>query len=73
VRRRAEAAGVVKVRRGATAYELVPDAAHPAAHVTGVRLLTTVPGASATPGGAVRIPGLPRDPVEAAERLLEML
>ena len=73
VRRRAEAAGIVKVRRGATAYELVLDPGHPAAHAAGVRLLTSVPGASATPGGAVRIPGLPRDPVEAAERLLEML
>jgi transcription-repair coupling factor (superfamily II helicase) len=73
VRRRAEGAGIVKVRRGATAYELVLDPGHPAAHTTGVRLLTTVPGASATSGGAVRIPGLPRDPVEAAERLLEML
>jgi len=60
VRRRAEAAGIVKVRRGATAYELVPDSAHPAAHATGVRLLTTIPGASATPGGAVRIPGCSR-------------
>ncbi len=74
VRRRAEASGVVKVRRGATSYELALDGGHPAAHGTGVRLLTTVPGAIATPGGeALRIPGLPRDPVEAASALLELL
>jgi len=63
-----EAAGIVKVRRGATAYELVPDSAHPAAHATGVRLLTTIPGASATPGGAVRIPR-PAAARDAARRL----
>ncbi len=73
VRRHAEAAGIVKVRRGAAAYELFLDAGHPEAHAAGVRLLTTVPGAAATPGGSLRLPGLPRDPVEAAGRLLELL
>jgi transcription-repair coupling factor (superfamily II helicase) len=73
LRRRAEAAGIVRVRRGAAAYELVLDPAHPLAHATGVRLLTTVPGATATPGGALRIPGLLREPVAAAGVLLEML
>ena len=73
LRRHAEERGIVKVRRGAAAYELVLDANHPAAHATGVRLLTTVPGAAATPAGAVRLPGLPRDPVEAAGALLELL
>jgi transcription-repair coupling factor (superfamily II helicase) len=74
LRRHAEARGVVKVKRGAAGYELVLDPAHPAAHGTGVRLLTTVPNAVAAPGGAaVRIPGLPRDPVEAAGALLKLL
>jgi len=73
LRRRAEGAGIVRVRRGATAYELALDTGHPAAHATGVRLLTTVAGVSATPSGTLRMPGLPRDPIEAAQRLLEML
>ncbi len=74
VRRHAEDGGIVKVRRGAAAYELALDSNHPAAHDTAVRLLTTVPGVVAAPGGgSLRIPGLPREPVEAAAALLELL
>ncbi|HPC81753.1 MAG TPA: transcription-repair coupling factor [Thermoanaerobaculaceae bacterium] len=73
LRRRAEAAGIVRVRRTGMAFEVVflPD--HPAAHQAALALLTGVPGGSMTPAGVVRVPCAERDALAAARWLAELL
>ncbi len=73
VRRRAEALGLVRVRRAATAYELAFDSAHARSHPTAMGLLAAVPGATLTPAQVVRLPFGGRDPAANATELLELL
>jgi transcription-repair coupling factor (superfamily II helicase) len=73
VRRHAEALGIVRVRRSASAYELTFDPGHPAAHPSVLALLASASGSALTPAQLLRIPAASRDPAEGARALLELL
>jgi len=73
VRRRAEAVGLVRVRRTATSYELAFDSGHAQSHPTAMALLAAVPGATLTPAQVVRLPLAGRDPAANAAELLGLL
>ena len=73
LRRRAEAAGIVRVRRIPMGWELAFDPQHPAAHTAGTALLAAAPEAVVTPAGVVRLPAVERDPFTAVTRLVEIL
>jgi len=72
LRRRAETAGIVRVRRTGLTFELTLDPAHPRAHATALALVAAAPGAALSPDGSLRIP-LAGRPAEAAEGLLRLL
>jgi hypothetical protein len=46
---------------------------HPAADTTALTLVATEPSAGLSPTGVVRLRGLPRDPYEGAQALLDRL
>ena len=73
LRRRAEAAGIVRVRRTALGWELAFDPQHPGAHAAGTALVAAAPAAMVTPAGVVRLPSAEPDPVAAVTRLAELL
>jgi transcription-repair coupling factor (superfamily II helicase) len=73
VRRRAEQAGVTRVRRTGLAFELAFDASHPLAHDVAMALLERAPGATLSPAGVLRLPAPVRDPAAAAAALAELL
>ncbi len=73
VRRRAEALGVTRIKRGPLAIELAFDPAHPAAHPAAMALLAAAPGAALTPAGVLRLPLAEREPARAAAALVELL
>ncbi|MGV8042353.1 MAG: transcription-repair coupling factor [Thermoanaerobaculaceae bacterium] len=73
LRRQAEAAGVVRVRRTGMAFELTFQLDHPAAHQAAMALLAAAPTASVTPAGVVRVPCAERDALTAALWLAELL
>jgi transcription-repair coupling factor (superfamily II helicase) len=73
VRRRAEALGLVRVRRAATAYELAFDSGHPRSHPTAMALLAAVTGATLTPAQVLRLPLSERGPAAGAAQLLGLL
>ncbi len=72
LRRRAEAGGIVHLRRSGMTFELALDGSHPRAHATAMALVAAVPGATLTPSGTVRLP-LAGRPAEAAVALLRLL
>jgi transcription-repair coupling factor (superfamily II helicase) len=73
LRRRAEAAGIARVRRTAIGWELAFDPQHPGAHAAGTALVAAAPAATVTPAGVVRLPAAEPDPVAAVTRLAELL
>jgi hypothetical protein len=73
IRRRAEAAGVTRLRRTAAGYELSFDPNHPAAHSAALSLLAAVEGATLTPAQVVRLPMPGRDAAGGAAELLALL
>ncbi|OYW04856.1 MAG: hypothetical protein B7Z61_08205, partial [Acidobacteria bacterium 37-71-11] len=73
VRRRAEALGMTKVKRGQLAWELTFDPTHPAAHPAAMALLAAAPDAVLTPAGVLRLPLADRDPARAAAALAALL
>lgn len=73
VRRRAEALGILRLRRTSMGFEVSLDPAHPGAHGLALGLAAAVPGATLTPAGAVRLPLDARRPEIAASALLEIL
>ena len=72
LRRRAERAGVTRIRRTVDGFELLFDPAHPEAHALALRLLAAAPAGTLSPAGALRLPLPDRDGAGAAERLLEL-
>ncbi|MGE5234887.1 MAG: transcription-repair coupling factor [Acidobacteriota bacterium] len=72
LRRRAEALGVLRLRRSDLSWEIALDPQQPTAHDLAMALLA-VPGATLTPTGVVRLPAGARDPVRAAMVLLDSL
>jgi transcription-repair coupling factor (superfamily II helicase) len=72
IRRRAEKLGIVRVRRAGMAFELAVDPSHPDAHQTVMTLIGSLPGATLTPGGILRVPVQGR-PEDAAGQLLRHL
>ncbi|MFI5143090.1 MAG: transcription-repair coupling factor, partial [Thermoanaerobaculales bacterium] len=73
VRRLAEVRAIVRVRASLRAFELAFDAANPAAHPAAMGLIASVPGATLTPAGVVRLPLEERDPAAAAVALVSLL
>ena len=73
VRRRAEAIGVTKIKRGPLGWEVAFDPSHPAAHPTAMALLGAVREAALSPAGVLRVPIEHRDPATAAAALAELL
>ena len=72
LRRRAERAGVARIRRTVDGFELLFDPAHPEAHALALRLLAAAPEGALSPAGALRLPLPERDGARAAGRLLEL-
>ena len=73
IRRRAEAIGVTKIKRGPLGWELAFDPTHPAAHPTAMTLLEAAPGSSLAPSGVLRLPSAARDTAAAAAALGDLL
>ncbi|NLH11736.1 MAG: transcription-repair coupling factor [Holophagae bacterium] len=73
LRRRAETAGVMRVRRTGIGFELTFQLDHPAAHHVAMALLAAVPTASLTPAGGVRLPYGEKNALTAALWLAELL
>ncbi|MEW6338722.1 MAG: transcription-repair coupling factor [Acidobacteriota bacterium] len=73
VRRRAEALGIVRLRRTSSGFDVSLDPAHPGAHDLALGLAAAVSGATLTPAGVVRLPLADRSPDRAAHDLLDLL
>jgi transcription-repair coupling factor (superfamily II helicase) len=73
VRRRAEALGILRLRRTSMGFDVSLDPAHPGAHALALGLAAAVPGTMFTPAGAVRLPLAQRRPEIAASALLDIL
>jgi transcription-repair coupling factor (superfamily II helicase) len=72
LRRQAERAGILRVRRIRSGFELTVDPTHPQAHATVLALVAARPGSLVAPEGRVVLP-VEGTPAEAAEALLRLL
>lgn len=73
LRRRAEAGGILRVRRTGMTFELTLASDHPASHETAMSLLAAVPGTSLTPSGVLRLLCPEQEPRAAATWLTSLL
>ena len=73
VRRRAEVAGITRIRRSPIGWELTFDPTHPAAHPTAMRLLQAAPESALAPSGILRLPIAAKDVATAVAALADLL